>query len=102
MRKRALNDLVPLQQIVEQEMRKALLTADALALLPSMPDIGHSLMQFRHKLTPILLDSLSFVISFEYTRGYYNNQRLLLHDSNDPLFRNNQSQAVKPRGRVLV
>jgi hypothetical protein len=40
MRERTLNDLTSLQQIVEQEMRKALLTAEVLALLPSMPDIG--------------------------------------------------------------
>ncbi|CAF1563097.1 unnamed protein product [Didymodactylos carnosus] len=95
MRERAKNDLAPLQQIVEQEVRKALLTAEALALLPS-----HTLLQFRRKMTPILPDSSSFVIPLQYTRDYHNNQRLLLHDSDDPLFRN--SQAVQPRGRVLV
>ncbi|CAF4567927.1 unnamed protein product, partial [Didymodactylos carnosus] len=52
---------------------------------------GHTLLQFRRKMTPILPDSSSFVIPLQYTRDYHNNQRLLLHDSDDPLFRNSQA-----------
>jgi len=64
--------------------------------------LGHALLQYRRKLTPVLPNSSAFVIPFEYTRDYHNSQRLLLHDSYDPLFRNSQLQTVQPRGRVLV
>ena len=40
MRPRAENELSSLQEIAEQEMRKALLTAEALAVLPSASTIG--------------------------------------------------------------
>ena len=40
MRQRAENELSSLQEIAEQEMRKALLTAEALAVLPSASTIG--------------------------------------------------------------
>jgi hypothetical protein len=36
MRQRAENELLPSQEIAEQEIRKALLTAEALAVLPGV------------------------------------------------------------------
>ena len=40
MRQRAESELLPLQEIAEQEVRKGLLTAEALAVLPNMRNIG--------------------------------------------------------------
>ena len=40
MRHHAQFDLTPLKEIVEQELRQALLTAEALALLPNVEDIS--------------------------------------------------------------
>jgi MarR-like DNA-binding transcriptional regulator SgrR of sgrS sRNA len=40
MRQRAEEEIVPLQQIAEQEVRQALLTAEALAVLPNITNIG--------------------------------------------------------------
>ena len=40
MRKRAENELLPLQQIAEQEVRKGLLTGEALAVLPNILNLG--------------------------------------------------------------
>lgn len=40
MRKRAENELLPLQQIAEQEVRRCLLTGEALAVLPNILNLG--------------------------------------------------------------
>ena len=40
MKARATTELVPLKDTAEQEMRKALLTGEALAILPGADDIG--------------------------------------------------------------
>ncbi|CAF0713486.1 unnamed protein product [Adineta steineri] len=40
MRKRAENELLPLQQIAEQEVRHGLLTGEALAVLPNILNLG--------------------------------------------------------------
>jgi hypothetical protein len=44
MRKRAENELLPLQQIAEQEVREALLTGEALAVLPNILNLGMRLI----------------------------------------------------------
>ena len=40
MRQRAEHELLPLQEIAEQEVRKGLLTGEALAVLPNILDLG--------------------------------------------------------------
>jgi len=40
MRKRAEDELLPLQEIAEQEVRKGLLTGEALAVLPNILNLG--------------------------------------------------------------
>ena len=40
MRQRAESEMLPLQEIAEQEVRKGLLTAEALAVLPNIRNIG--------------------------------------------------------------
>ncbi|CAF3378984.1 unnamed protein product, partial [Rotaria sp. Silwood2] len=55
MRERAENELLPLQEI-----RKALLTDEALAVLPSVTDINHNLIHNRQKMNPHLPQSSFF------------------------------------------
>ena len=121
MRERAENEVIPLQEIAEQEVRKALLTGEALAVLPRVNDIGmlryflwnkfflifrlHSgrhLTRSRRKMAPPLPQSSSFAIPDAYTLDYRNIERLLLHDSDDPKHRINLSGSVRSAGRVLV
>ncbi|CAF2269951.1 unnamed protein product [Rotaria magnacalcarata] len=85
MRQRAENELSPLQEIAEQEMRKTLLTAEALAVLPGASTI----------VMPKAPVVSSFVIPDLYTKDYLNNDRLLLHDSDDTKFQNNESGSVR-------
>ncbi|CAF1598010.1 unnamed protein product, partial [Didymodactylos carnosus] len=59
MQERARNDLAPLQQIVEQEVRKALLTAEALALLASLP-VVYALLSDRFASTYVYLINVLF------------------------------------------
>ncbi|CAF4963807.1 unnamed protein product, partial [Rotaria socialis] len=102
MKTRAATELAPLKEIVEQEMRKALLTGEALAVLPSASDIGHTLKHHRGKLTPALPNSSSFFIPDLYKRDYNNKERLLLHDSHDSTLEINELENARPAGRVLV
>ncbi|CAF2895701.1 unnamed protein product [Rotaria sp. Silwood2] len=124
MRERAENELLLLQEIAEQEIRKALLTAEALVALPHVTTIGmiliflckvnslicflfmflsgHNLIHNRWKMNPHLLSSSSFFIPDIYTKDYHNNARLLLHDSDDPKFQINQLENVQSTGRILV
>jgi hypothetical protein len=121
MRERAENEVAPLQEIAEQEVRKALLTGEALAVLPRVNDLGmlyclswnkrflvfrlntgRHLTRSRRKMTPALPQSSSFAIPDTYTLDYRNVERLLLHDSDDPQHRANLSGDVLSAGRVLV
>lgn len=121
MRERAENEVAPLQEIAEQEVRKALLTGEALAVLPRVNDlgmlyclsgserflifrlnIGRHLTRSRRKMTPVLPQSSSFAIPDAYTLDYKNAERLLLHDSDDAQHRANLSGDVRSAGRVLV
>ncbi|CAF3351837.1 unnamed protein product, partial [Rotaria socialis] len=102
MKTRAATELAPLKEIVEQEMRKALLTGEALAVLPSASDIGHTLKHHRGKLTPALPNSSSFFIPDLYKRYYNNKERLLLHDIHDSTLEINELENARPAGRVLV
>ena len=43
-RQRAENELLPLQEIAEQEVRNGLLTGDALAVLPNILNLGKILI----------------------------------------------------------
>ncbi|CAF2050317.1 unnamed protein product [Rotaria magnacalcarata] len=77
-KKSAENELLPLQEIAEQEMRKALLTAEAAAVLPGVSTIDndinslalllfifvsdHNLIHHRHKVIPKAPESSAFVI----------------------------------------
>ncbi|CAF0881500.1 unnamed protein product [Adineta ricciae] len=104
MRERAENEVLPLQEIAEQEVRKALLTGEALAVMPRVNDIesGRHLTRARRKMTPALPQSTSFTIPDMYTLDYRNVERLLLHDSDDPKHRINLSGNIRSAGRVLV
>ena len=55
MRQRAESELLPLQEIAEQEARKALLTAEALAILPNIRNIGMVLI-FHTRLTQLIVN----------------------------------------------
>jgi hypothetical protein len=50
---------------------------------------------------PPLPQSSSFLIPDVYTKDYHNNERLLLHDSDDPKFQIHLSD-VRSEGRVLI
>jgi hypothetical protein len=125
MRERAENELIPLKKIAEQEIRNDLLTAEALAVLPNVTSIrmiiiclnnistlvcfflfmfvsGRSLVRNRQKMTRAVSQSSSFTIPDVYTRDYFNRDRLLLHDSDNPKFQIDQSVHVRSAGRVLV
>ncbi|CAF1550758.1 unnamed protein product [Adineta ricciae] len=45
MRKRAENEILPLRGMAEQEVRKGLLSGEALAVLPNILNLGHNLVQ---------------------------------------------------------
>ena len=62
MRERAEREFIPLQEIAEQEVRKALLTGEALAVLPGVINMGHNLVHTRRKTTPPLPQSSTFAI----------------------------------------
>ncbi|CAF2982191.1 unnamed protein product [Rotaria sp. Silwood2] len=102
MRKRAEEEILPAQQIAEQEVRQALLTGEALAVLPNIINLGHNLVQNRRKMTPPLPQSSSFFIPESYTKDYHNNTRLLLHDSDDSKFQIDSSGNLRSEGRVLI
>jgi hypothetical protein len=125
MRQRNENELLPLQEIAEQEIRKALLTAEALAALPRVTDMGmllifscdinisiyflflifasgHNLIRNRRKMTPPLPQSSSFLIPDSYKNGPRGMERLLLHDSNDPELKMHLPGGVPIEGRILV
>ncbi|CAF1362499.1 unnamed protein product [Rotaria sordida] len=102
MRLRAENELTPLQEIAEQEVRKGLLTGEALAVLPNITNIGHSLVHIRRKLIPPIPYSSSFTIPDVYMNDYHNHHRLLLHDSDNPKFSFDQSENIPPSGRILI
>ncbi|CAF4112348.1 unnamed protein product [Rotaria sordida] len=69
MRERAENELLPLHEIAEQEIRKALLTAETRAVLPRVTTIGHNLIHNRWKTNPHLPQSSSFFILDIYTQN---------------------------------
>ena len=48
MRRRAEEEIVPMQQIAEQEVRQALLTAEALAVLPNISNLGMAIVFLCH------------------------------------------------------
>ncbi|CAF1216598.1 unnamed protein product [Rotaria sp. Silwood1] len=102
MRQRAETELVPLQEIAEQEVRNGLLTGDALANLPNIFEIGRGLSHVRQKNLPSIPNSSSFVIPDKYTRDYLDHHRLLLHDSTDPHFQFDSSDDIQPSGRILI
>lgn len=125
MRQRAENELVPLQEIAEQEVRKGLLTGEALAVLPNITNIGmiliflyvtltniflffftlllgHSLVHVRHKTIPPIPNSSSFIIPDIYKKDYHNCDRLLLYESDDQTFLFDQSENIPCSGRILI
>ncbi len=124
MRKRAEDETTSLQKIAEQEVRQALLTGEALAVLPRINNLGidiifslsinkfisllftfvsaHNLVYHRRKTTPLLPQSSSFVIPETYTLDFCNKDRLLLYDSEDPKYQLNQSENIRSAGRMLV
>ncbi|CAF1032287.1 unnamed protein product, partial [Rotaria sordida] len=102
MRKRAEKEILPAQQIAEQEVRQALLTDEARAVLPNIIHLGHNLVQYRRKMTPPLPQSSSFFIPESYTKDYHNNTRLLLHDSDDSKFQIDSLGDLRSEGRVLI
>ncbi|CAF1535035.1 unnamed protein product, partial [Rotaria sordida] len=106
MRRWTENETTPLQQIAEQEVRQALLTAEALTVLPGINNMGmvlvfscHNLTHHRRKIIPPLPQSSSFSIPESYTRDYSDKDRLLLHDSADPTFQLKQSGNIRSEGR---
>ncbi|CAF4668798.1 unnamed protein product [Rotaria sp. Silwood2] len=101
MKKRAATELVSVKQIAEQEMRKALLTGEALAALPGTNAIG-MILHHRRKRIPPLPKSSSFLIPDLYTRDYNNIERFLLHDSDDSKLEVNELGSVRSPGRILV
>ncbi|CAF1309220.1 unnamed protein product [Rotaria sordida] len=124
MRQRTESEILPLQIIAEHEMRNALLTVEALAVLPGVTNIdivliflynvnilvyflfmfvlGHNLVHNRRKMIPPIPQSCSFLISDLHTTDYHNKERLLLHDSDDPKFQINLSGDVRFAGRLLI
>ncbi|CAF1463241.1 unnamed protein product [Didymodactylos carnosus] len=89
MQKRAKNEILPLQEIAEQEVRKGLLT-------------GHNVVHNRRKLMPPLSQPCSFGIPDVYKKDFLNRDRLLSHDSHDPQFEIDEPLYPRPEGRVLM
>ncbi|CAF4038153.1 unnamed protein product [Adineta steineri] len=102
MRKRAENELLPLQQIAEQEVRHGLLTGEALAVLPNILNLGHNLLINRRAMMTSIPRSCSFTIPDIYKNDYLNKDRLLLHDSYDLQSSMNDSLHARPEGRILI
>ena len=123
MRKRAETELVPLQQIAEDEVRKKLLSGEALAVLPNITNLGtlsrfqftsktcslsvmiflgHSLGYKRRKLIPLIPQSSSFSLPDVYKTDYLNVNRLLLHDNEDPQFQTAELNVLGVVGRLLI
>ncbi|CAF3522849.1 unnamed protein product [Rotaria sp. Silwood2] len=102
MRKRAENELVPLQEIAEQEVRRGLLTGEALGVLPNILNLGHNLTRTRRQVMPPIPSSCCFTIPDEYKTDYLNLNRLLLHDSDDLQFQIDTSEYSRPDGRTIV
>ncbi|CAF1273072.1 unnamed protein product [Rotaria sordida] len=97
MRQRAESEILPLQIIAEHEMRNALLTVEALAVLPGVTNIdivliflynvnilvyflfmfvlGHNLVHNRRKMIPPIPQSCSFLIPDLHTTDYHNKER---------------------------
>ncbi|CAM2727523.1 unnamed protein product [Rotaria socialis] len=101
MRQRAERELLPLQEIAEQEVRKGLLSGEALAVLPNILNLGHNLVHNRRQVMPPLPKTDTFNIPDTYKKDL-NGNRLLLHDSHDPQFQIGQSLCTQPEGRILV
>ncbi|CAM4977976.1 unnamed protein product [Rotaria socialis] len=101
MRQRAERELLPLQEIAEQEVRKGLLSGEALAVLPNILNLGHNLVHNRRQVMPPLPKTDTFNIPDAYKKDL-NGNRLLLHDSHDPQFQIGQSLCTQPEGRILV
>ncbi|CAF4669400.1 unnamed protein product, partial [Rotaria sp. Silwood2] len=96
---------ISLQKVAEREIRKALLTSEALVVLPRVANIDMILICLLHSrriMNPPLPQSSSFFISGIYTKDYHNNDRLLLYDNDDPKFQINQLENVQSTGRILV
>ncbi|CAF3373994.1 unnamed protein product [Rotaria sp. Silwood2] len=102
MRHRAQFDLTSLREIVEQEIRKALLTVEALAVLPGVGEMIHALKNHCRKITPRLPESSSFSIPFIYTMNYDNKDRLLLHDSQDAEVQGTEAELAYINGGVTI
>jgi hypothetical protein len=51
---------------------------------------------------PPIPRSSSFIIPDIYKKDYLNENRLLLHDSDDPQFSMNDSLYARPEGRILI
>ncbi|CAF1542669.1 unnamed protein product, partial [Adineta steineri] len=102
MRKRAENETTSLQLIAEQEVRQALLTGEALAVLPRINALGHNLVNQRRKTTPPVPQSSSFFIPESFTKDYCDKDRLLLYDSDDPKFQLQQPGYIRSEGRMLI
>ena len=102
MREKAEKEFLPLQEIAEQEVLKGLLMGEALAVLPGVTNVSHSLVYTRRKTTPALPQSSTVSIPDAYTMDYRNNERLLLHDSHDPEYQSKESGHIRSAGRVLM
>ncbi|CAF1401753.1 unnamed protein product [Adineta ricciae] len=102
MRQRAEKELAPLQEIAEQEIRNGLLSGDALANLPNIFEIGWGLGHIRRKQIPPIPNSASFIIPDSYTKDHLGANTLLLNDSENPQFKVDSSDGIRPSGRVLM
>ncbi|CAF3649126.1 unnamed protein product, partial [Rotaria sp. Silwood1] len=91
MRKRAENEITSLQKIAEQEVRQALLTGEALAVLPRINNLGHNLVHQRRKATLPVPQSSSFFLPESFTKDFCDKDRLLLYDSDDLKFQLKES-----------
>jgi hypothetical protein len=102
MRERAKKECLSLQEIAEQDVQKALLTDEALAVLSRVINMDHNLVHTRRKTTSALLQSSMFAIPHAYSMNDQQNERLLLHDSHDRKCQSNKCWTVRSAGRMLV
>ena len=125
MRRRAEKETTSLQKIAEEEVRQALLTGEALAVLPRINNLGmifvfllyvsklihillstfvlgHNLVHHRLKVAPPIPQSPHFAIPESYSKDYNNKDRLLLYDSDDMKFQSNQPADMRSEGRILI
>ena len=63
---------------------------------------GRNLVRTRQLIMPSLPSSSFFTIPDEYKTDYLNQNRLLLHDSDDSQIQIDRSSYVQPEGRILV